>query len=1009
MRIKCPECESVLSLGTPKPGSYRPKCKHCGKGFRLKVTDDDPPRIGVGRIQSPPSSSKPKQKLNAAPSAKPADQKGSPARERVKTSAAEATVDGTPGADATIADPPRVAATGVPSTIDSPSSTEATMAGNAGNDQQVKRTSVDATKVDPANAVDATMDSIDPNAGSSQPIEATMDGSTDPSSASLSSAKPTVSHGARVGTAERTTVNNDATMDGSSPGSVSVHASKPKKSIVSAGASASKLIDRKASGGSSEMSELPERLGGYRILRLLGKGAMGAVYEAKQVSLDRLVALKTIRGRLASNPSSLARFTREAYAAAQLTHHNVVQIYDFGEDAGKHFFSMEWVRGGPLDELIRDKGALDPRLAAGYTLQAARGLQFAHRNGMVHRDVKPANLLLTDEGVIKVADLGLVKIPDLPDVDSVDDASSMSGLQSGTQVTMQGTAVGTPAYMAPEQGIDAAAVDHRADIYSLGCTLFYMLAGRAPFDGTVVSEVLEQHAKQPLPKLVQMNSRVPEALQAIVEKSMAKRAEDRYATLDGMIGDLEAYLGVNAEGKFSPTSEQADSWEQIAAGYTAAAPMMRLTKPIFAGLVGVSLLVTLLAPLALGFQWILLGPTLFASAIAVALVLGARGGASPVVTHVRLWLGSLSWLDYGIGLLGGIVILLVVFIAGLWPGIIVGGILGSAAGFAYQFLLIAPARKRQFGALDAAERFVRNLRIDGADEEGVRMFAARYAGKDWQGIFESLFGYQALCKAREQLSGDPSFSGPTSSNSWRDKIVASLATKAQANKEARDHMRLAEIEQRGLQSEGLSAGDARDRAWQMAAAVMDNAKAVAPQNVDAEAAAQEKRDRMKAMLADARSGKYQKKRDKLAPLRFALGGQTRLLIGCILLALFAIWGNNHGLFDSLKEFDPGSDDVVGLREGVTEKAAQTDATTQLLGVTTNAWSIGIAGLLLAMSAFVSGWRMSPFAAVATFLILFGPSFGIPGVGQWLQPWMVAVLAGVAVYVPGILFGETKEW
>ena len=184
--------------------------------------------------------------------------------------------------------------------------------------------------------------------------------------------------------------------------------------------------------------EIPDRLGGYRILRLLGRGAMGAVYEAKQMSLDRLVALKTIRGRLADNPASLARFTREAYAAAQLNHHNVVQIYDFGEDAGLHFFSMEWVRGGPLDHLIREKGRLEPRLAVSYAVQAARGLQFAHRHGMVHRDIKPANLLLTNDGVIKVADLGLVKIPDHGDAVVEQDAEV--DLASGTQVTMQGTA-----------------------------------------------------------------------------------------------------------------------------------------------------------------------------------------------------------------------------------------------------------------------------------------------------------------------------------------------------------------------------------------------------------------------------------------------------------------------------------------------------------------------------------------------------------------------------------------
>jgi hypothetical protein len=128
-----------------------------------------------------------------------------------------------------------------------------------------------------------------------------------------------------------------------------------------------------------------------------------------------------------------------------------------------------------------------------------------------------------------------------------------------------------------------------------------------------------------------------------------------------------------------------------------------------------------------------------------------------------------------------------------------------------------------------------------------------------------------------------------------------------------------------------------------------------------------------------------------------------------LLAIFAIWGNNNGLFDSLKEIDPGSVDVSGLREGVAAKASETDATTSLLGITTNAWSIGLAGLLLAMSSLISGWRMSPFAAVATIVILFGPSFGIPGVGELLQPWMVAGLAGVAVYLPGIMFGETKEW
>ena len=155
----------------------------------------------------------------------------------------------------------------------------------------------------------------------------------------------------------------DQTSDGLSAGAVSPGASVSKPPAVRSGSRAAAVGDPAASDDG--IAGIPDRMGGYKVLRMLGRGAMGAVYQAKQLSLDRIVALKTIRSRFADNPASLARFTREAYAAAQLTHHNVVQIYDFGEEDGKHFFSMEWVRGGPLSDLIRDKGALDPKLAAG--------------------------------------------------------------------------------------------------------------------------------------------------------------------------------------------------------------------------------------------------------------------------------------------------------------------------------------------------------------------------------------------------------------------------------------------------------------------------------------------------------------------------------------------------------------------------------------------------------------------------------------------------------------------
>lgn len=814
-------------------------------------------------------------------------------------------------------------------------------------------------------------------------------------------------------TSAKTVGNVDETM-GETIASVSPVSSKPvsekavSKPIVSVGSSSS-------SESEITPAPIPERVGGYRVLRLLGRGAMGAVYEAKQISLDRLVALKTIRDRLVSNPASLARFTREAYSAAQLTHHNVVQIYDFGEDDGRYFFSMERVQGGALDELIREKGALDPKLAAGYALQAARGLRFAHQHGMVHRDIKPANLLLSDEGIVKVADLGLVKIPDQhPESEENSDPHSVvSGMESGTQVTMQGTAVGTPAYMAPEQGIDAAAVDHRADLYSLGCTLYYMLAGRPPFEGTVVSEVLDQHARADAPNLSQLNPRVPEQLSSIVRRAMAKRPSDRYSSAAEMIRDLESFLGVAGETGFTPSTDQADQWEAIAQRFASAAPALRLARyamPI-AVLISVLLLVTTLwiAP----SLWLLAPSWLIASTI-TALLMDRREEGHPVAVAGRRWLASMSWTDWAVGALTSVVLVLVSFAASWWIGLIVGLIIGGICGAAYQLVLVYPSLRQQQPPLDDAERFIRDLRISGADEEGIRTMVARYSGKSWQWLFEALFGYPSLVQMRMQLRRDPSFSGSTSSTSLRDKVCANLNARADANQARRDQKRLAKIEQQGLQSQGVSANEAREQAWQIAAGVIEEAKSSKLRESEAEAAVQAKRDRMKAMLADARSGKHRKPRDPMAPLKFALGGQTRLLIGLLLTTIFALWGNQQGVFDSLKQLDTLNelssgrvdlDEVSSALRNTAAAAEQQESPATVLG--TSPWSVGAAGILMMMSAFVSGWRMTPFALLATIVILYGPAFGIPSVGP-LKSWMIAALAGMVVYLPGVIWGETKE-
>ena len=773
-------------------------------------------------------------------------------------------------------------------------------------------------------------------------------------------------------------------------------------------------------GRDRDAGSIPDRLGGYRVLRLLGRGAMGTVYEAKQISLDRLVALKTIRGRLAENPASLARFTREAYAAAQLTHHNVVQIYDFGEDAGLQFFSMEWVRGGPLAHLIREKGKLEPRLAASYAVQAARGLQFAHQHGMVHRDIKPANLLLTKDGIIKVADLGLVKIPDHGDSDSEPDVPV--DLASGTQVTLQGTAVGTPAYMAPEQSLDAAGVDGRADIYSLGCTLFFMLAGRPPFEGTVVSDVTEQHATAQPPSLTEINHRVPDELQQIVSKAMAKNVDHRYESLAGMIRELESYLGLAEQNGFSPTSQQADIWEAIATKYRDATRLASLSTLLLWGCFAVSVgLTCVLVWFDAGPRWVLTGIGMIVGAVVCSLLMRARRLQSPVVDHVRKWLGAWSRWDWGVTLVSMLTISVLVFFCGLWPGLLIGLLLGATVGFCNDQILILPVWKAQRDPLAEAERLIRDLRISGTDEDGLRSFAARYSGRGWQNLYEALFGYDSLLQMREKLARDSSFTGPTEVKSLRDRVCSLLRQKTEEHQKIRDHQRLATIEERGLAREGLSVDEARDRAWQIAAAVMENTKVESgsessPVSASTQAAIQ-KRARMKQMIADARSGKYQREREPLAVARFALGGQTRFLVGCLLLSLFALLADRQGLFEQLKQIDAlgtvssgdlDLDQVSDALKGAASTATNSATSTLLFTWDVQVWSLGLAGFLLALSAFVSGWRMTPFAAAASLVILFGPAFGIPGLTSFVPPWLVAAAIGIVIYLPGVIWGERAD-
>ncbi len=273
-------------------------------------------------------------------------------------------------------------------------------------------------------------------------------------------------------------------------------------------------------------------LGKYRLLSLLGTGGMSTVYLAEHRLMRRRVALKVLPKASLAGSSHLERFHKEAQAVAALDHRNIVRAYDVDQEGDIHFLVMEYVAGRSLHEIVAVEGKLDPVPAAEYVRQAAEGLNQAHKASMVHRDIKPGNLLLDDRGTIKVLDLGLARFFDEKEESSVTKRHDEKVL-------------GTADYLSPEQALDSHSVDIRSDIYSLGCTFYFMLLGRPPFnEGTLANRLLAHQTKQP-DSIASQRPEIPKSLILIVEKMMQKRPEDRYQTARELANTLADWLREN--------------------------------------------------------------------------------------------------------------------------------------------------------------------------------------------------------------------------------------------------------------------------------------------------------------------------------------------------------------------------------------------------------------------------------------------------------------------------------
>ena len=275
-------------------------------------------------------------------------------------------------------------------------------------------------------------------------------------------------------------------------------------------------------------------IGGYLVLDRLGAGSMGIVLKAEHRKLKRLVALKLLPPSLARNPSAVIRFHREAKAAARLSHPNVVAVLDADEFRGLHFLVMEYAEGTDLARLVRDRGPMEVPLAIDCIIQAARGLKAVYEADVVHRDIKPSNLLLEPGGTLKILDMGVARL-------GMVEGSPGAGVADAS-LTESNVLVGTVDYMAPEQASNPKLADHRSDIYSLGCTLHYLLTGRPPYSGETFMERLLAHREQPIPTLSDARPDVPRSLDPLFRRMMSKAPPDRVSSLDELIAELERCL-----------------------------------------------------------------------------------------------------------------------------------------------------------------------------------------------------------------------------------------------------------------------------------------------------------------------------------------------------------------------------------------------------------------------------------------------------------------------------------
>jgi serine/threonine protein kinase len=803
-------------------------------------------------------------------------------------------------------------------------------------------------------------------------------------------------------------------------------------------------VDAPANSADNGDLKLAGALGGYEIIHKLGQGGMGAVYLARQVSLDREVAVKVLHPKFAKDPDFVARFTREAYAAAHLVHHNVVAIHDIGAQDDIHYYSMEFVHGQSLGEVVSHEGKLDPEAAVGYVLQAARGLKFAHDHGMIHRDIKPDNLLLNDQGIVKVADLGLVKTPGSTETvvkNPEGDDKKKAHHATSANITQANLAMGTPAFMAPEQAQDASKVDGRADIYSLGCTLYDLVTGKPPFQGRTAMEVMTKHAREALVPPDRVVKHVPATLSAIVVRMMGKKPDDRYKNMGDVVKALEEFLGVESSGPFSPKEEHVKALEASLDWFNGSSWASLRSKLILAFY---AICIVLTGYLFWTKHPVWAGGIIGFAVLAFACyqVLIGVTQRTYVFLRFRQLMFSSSIKDWLTWAVGAFVALSLIYLFGwhwAWLGFCIAA-LGVAAGF--HFLIDRAVSNQREKPIANTETMLKSMRLRGLDEEALRQFVCKYAGDRWEEFYEALFGYEAKIQARQKWGRGDRGSTRKKFGAWRDSLIAWIDAKMRARQEEKEKRLLQAVEVKSLEAKGVSMMDARRQAKRRAENIVEHAAHVkdtmAMRAMETAAPTKDAEVSMasfRAMLdsdaksdekpAPRRKGNYVTRRFG-GPLDWIFGQPMRLALAFVLLAAFGVWRHQRG---DTQRFVETAKDLQGSRVDPTEavkrdpsKAIDTEKDFEAVDIqkrdslriplvpqpvldALSSKNTGVAGLILLVSSLFRGNMLGLITYFACAVALIGPAREFPIVGALNEH--VAMLASAVVGLLGLIFFRAK--